>query len=333
MLTPAQRIVRALLGLSAIVAVGTLGYVVVADYPPLDALYMTITTVATVGYGEIRPLSPSGRIFTMVLILGSAGVTLYLLGQLGQVLVETSLRAVLQRRAMERKIDALSSHVIVCGYGRLGRIVVDELARAGTSLAIIESDSAREPELARSGHPYLVESATRDEVLLHAGILRARALVAATGSDADNVYITLTARELSPSLEIHARGESDGAVRRLIQAGATRAVSAHQLGGVRLASGLLRPSVVEFVEITHPRVGEQVDLEEVRIAPGSRSVGLSVRALEQSAPRLRVVGLKRGDARMQLVPDEALALVAGDLLVVIGERDSLERIAQIAAPA
>jgi voltage-gated potassium channel len=177
-----------------------------------------------------------------------------------------------------------------------------------------------------------VGSATRDDVLLHAGILRARALVVATGSDADNVYITLTGRELSPALEIHARGESEGAVRRLIQAGATRAVSAHQLGGVRLASGLLRPSVVEFVEITHPRVGEQVDLEEVRIGAGSRSVGLSVRALEQSAPRLRVVGLKRGDARMQLVPDEDLAVVAGDLLVVIGERASLERIAQITAP-
>jgi voltage-gated potassium channel len=305
----------------------------VADYPPLDAVYMTITTIATVGYGEIRPLSPAGRIFTMLLILGSAGVTLYLLGQLGQVLVETGVRAVLQRRAMERKIEALSGHVIVCGYGRLGRIVVDELARGRASVAIVESDPAKEPELARCGHPYLLGSATRDEVLLHAGVLRARALVVATGSDADNVYITLAGRELSPALEIHARGESEGAVRRLIQAGATRAVSAHQLGGVRLANGLLRPSVVEFVEITHPRVGERVDLEEVRIGAGSRSVGLSVRALEQSAPRLRVVGLKRGDASMQLVPDEDLAVAAGDLLVVIGERESLERIAQIASPA
>ncbi|MFI5316462.1 MAG: potassium channel family protein [Myxococcota bacterium] len=328
----AQRIARALLGLAGIVAFGTAGYVVIADYPPLDALYMTVTTIATVGYGEIRPLSPAGRIFTMVLILGSAGVTLYLLGQLAQALVETSLRAVLQRRAMERKIEALSGHVIVCGYGRLGRIVVDELTRANAPLVIVESDSAKEPDLLRSGHPFLIGSAALDEVLLHAGVCRARAIVVATGSDADNVYITLTARELSPSLEIHARGESDAALRRLIQAGATRAVSAHQLGGIRLASGLLRPSVVEFVEITHPRVGEQVDLEELRIAEGSRSVGLSVRALERSAPRLRVVGLKRGDARMQLVPDEDLPLLAGDLLVVIGERESLEQIAQIAAP-
>jgi len=331
--SPAQRIARALVGLAGIIALGTAGYVVIADYPPLDALYMTVTTIATVGYGEIRPLSPAGRIFTMVLILGSAGVTLYLLGQVAQTLVETSLRAVLQRRAMERKIETLSGHVIVCGWGRLGRIVVDELARAQARLAIVESDPAKEPQLARTGHPYLIGSATSEEVLLHAGVQRARALVVATGSDADNVYITLTARELSPPLEIHARGESEGAMRRLIQAGATRAVSAHQLGGIRLASGLLRPSVVEFVEITHPRVGEQVDLEELRISEGSRSIGLSVRALEQSAPRLRVVGLKRGDTRMQLVPDENLPLVAGDLLVVIGERASLERLAQVCDPA
>lgn len=331
--TTAQRIARAVISLTGIVLIGTAGFALIADYPLLDALYMTVTTIATVGYGEIHPLGPAGRMFAMALIVGSVGISLYLLGQLGQALVETGLRSVLQRRTMERKIESLASHVIVCGWGRLGRIVVEELARAQTPLVIVESDSAKEPELARSGHPFLLGSATHDDVLLHAGVTRARAVVAATGSDADNVYITLTARELAPALEIHARGESDAAVRRLTQAGANRAVSAHRLGGLRLAGGLLRPSVVEFVEITHPRVGEQVDLEEVRISAGSRSVGLSVRALEQSAPRLRVVGLKRGEARMELVPGEDVLLVAGDLLVVIGARESVARIAEIAAPA
>jgi voltage-gated potassium channel len=323
------RILRAVFGIAAVIAAGTVGYVWISDYPPFDALYMTITTIATVGFGEIRPLDTAGRAFTMVLIVSS----LYFLGRLGQVVIETSVRAVLQRRAMERKIEALSGHTIVCGYGRLGSIVVGELARAGTPLVVIEVDPAKESALSRSGHAYLIDSATRDEALLHAGILRAHALIAATGSDADNVYITLTSRELSPAIQIHARGESEGAVRRLTQAGATRAVSVHQLGGQRLASGLLRPSVVEFVEITHPKVGEQVDFEEVRIGTGSRSVGLSVRALEQTAPRLRVVGLKREGSPMQLVPDEGFALEAGDLLVVIGARESLLQLARIAAPA
>lgn len=330
-MTSFRRILRALLGLAVITAAGTLGYVVIAGYTPLNALYMTVTTIATVGYGEIEPLGPAGRVFTIVLILSSAGVALYLLAQLAQTLVESGLREVLQRRAMERKLEGLSGHVIVCGYGRFGGVVVGELARAGVSLVIVESDAAKEPELGASGHPFLVGSAVRDDVLLRAGILRARALVAATGSDADNVYITLSARELHPPLEIHARGESEAALRRLVQAGANRAVSAHQLGGQRMAHALLRPSVVEFVEITRPLVGEEVDLEEVRVAAGSRSVGLTVRALEQSAPRLRVVGLKRAEARMQLVPDEDFAIAAGDLLVVIGERASVEQIARIAA--
>lgn len=330
-MTSFRRILRALLGLAVITAAGTIGYVVIAGYTPLDALYMTVTTIATVGYGEIEPLGPAGRVFTIALILSSAGVALYLLAQLAQALVESGLREVLQRRAMERKLGGLSGHVIVCGYGRFGCVVVGELARAGTSLVIVESDAAKEAELAASGHPFLVGSAVRDDVLLHAGILRARALVAATGSDADNMYITLSARELHPPLEICARGETQSALRRLVQAGANRAVSAHQLGGLRVANALLRPSVVEFVEITRPLVGEEVDLEEVRIAAGSRSVGLTVRALEQSAPRLRVVGLKRAEARMQLVPDEDFAIAAGDLLVVIGERASVEQIARIAA--
>jgi voltage-gated potassium channel len=329
--TPFRRILRALLGLAGITAVGTLGYVWIAGYTPLDALYMTVTTIATVGYGEIEPLGPGGRVFTIALILGSAGVALYLLGQLAQVLVETGLRDALQRRSMERKLESLSGHVIVCGYGRLGRVVVGELHRFGVALAVVESEVDKEAELTRAGHPFVIGSAARDDVLLRAGVTRARALVVATGSDADNVYITLAARELSPPLEIHARGESESALRRLLQAGARSAVSAHQMGGLRVANALLRPSVVEFVELTHPRVGEEVDLEEVRIAAGSSSVGLTVRALEQRAPRLRVVGLKRADARMQLVPDENQALAADDLLVVIGERARVEQIARIAS--
>lgn len=328
-MTPFRRIVRALVGLAAIAAIGTLGYVWIAGYGPLDALYMTVTTIATVGYGEIHPLGPGGRVFTIILIVGSVGVALYLLGQLAQVLVETGLREVLQRRAMERKLESLSGHVIVCGHGRFGRVVVGELARAGLPMAVIERDPAREPDLARSGQHFLIGSATDDDVLQRAGIGRARAIVIATSSDADNVYITLAAREQNPALEIHARGESEGALRRLVQAGATRAVSAHQMGGLRIAHSLLRPSVVEFVEITHPRVGEEVDLEEVRIAPGSPSIGLTVRALEQRVARLRVVGLKRGDDRMQLVPEETLELAAGDLLIVIGERASVEQIAEL----
>ena len=232
---------------------------------------------------------------------------------------------------MDKQIAALANHVIVCGFGRMGHVVAEELARNGVPIVIVENDPAREPALLETGYPYVIGSAASDDVLLRAGIRRARAVVVGTASDSDNVFITLSARELNPSVRIHARGESDTALRRLEQAGAHQAVSAYHMGGTRMANAILRPAVVDFLEISRPRYGEEVDLEEVRIAPGCALAGQSVRALEQRAPRLRIVGLKRGEGRIELVPDENTQVFSGDLLVAIGDRESLAKIAQLAA--
>lgn len=326
------RVARAVIGLLGITAFGTIGYTWIEGLSFLDALYMTVITIATVGYGEVQPLHPEGRIFTMVLIVSAGGTAAYLFTQIAQALVETSLRDVLTRRAMDKQIAALRDHVIVCGFGRMGHVVAEELARNGVPLVIVENDPAREPALLASGYPYVLGSAASDEILLRAGIQRARAIVVSTASDPENVFITLSARELSPGVRIHARGETDTALRRLQQAGADQAVSAYQMGGTRIANAILRPAVVDLLEISRPRYGEEVDLEEVRIAVGSALAGETVRTLEQRATRLRIVGLKRGEARIELVPDENTRVHSGDLLVVIGERASLAAIAQLAAP-
>jgi len=326
-----RRVLRAVLGLLAITAFGTVGYIWIEELSFLDALYMTVITVATVGYGEVQPLHPEGRIFTIVLIVSAASTAAYLFTQIAQALVETSLREVLSRRAMDKKIAELRDHVIICGFGRLGHVVAEEVARNGVPLVIVENDPAREPELHGAGYPYVLGSAASDDVLLRAGIQRARAIVVGTASDSDNVFITLSARELNPTVRIHARGESDTALRRLEQAGAHQAVSAYHMGGTRMANAILRPAVVDFLEISRPRYGEEVDLEEVRVAPGCVLAGQTVRQLEQRAPRLRVVGLKRGEARIELVPDETTQVFSGDLLVAIGDRESLAKIAQLAA--
>lgn len=326
-----RRVLRAIAGLLAINAFGTVGYMWIEDLSFLDALYMTVITVATVGYGEVQPLHPAGRIFTIVLIVVAASTAAYLFTQIAQALVETSLREVLSRRAMDKQIAALANHVIVCGFGRMGHVVAEELARNGVPIVIVENDPAREPALQAAGYPYVIGSAASDDVLLLAGIRRARAVVVGTASDSDNVFITLSARELNPSVRIHARGESDTALRRLEQAGAHQAVSAYHMGGTRMANAILRPAVVDFLEISRPRYGEEVDLEEVRIAPGCALAGQSVRALEQRAPRLRIVGLKRGEANIELVPHENTQVFSGDLLVAIGDRESLAKIAQLAA--
>lgn len=326
-----HRAFRAVIVLLAITALGTSGYMWIEKLAFLDALYMTVITISTVGYGEVRPMQDAGRIFTIVLILSAATTAAYMFTQIAQALVETSLRQIFSRRAMEKRIAELANHVIVCGFGRMGHVVADELVRNGVALVIVEKDLMREPALRDSGHAYVLGSAVSDEVLLRAGIARARAIVVGTGSDSDNVFISLSARELNPSVRIHARGESDTALRRLEQAGAHQAVSAYHMGGTRMVNAILRPAVVDFLEISRPGYGDEIDLEEVRIAPGCALAGQSVRELEARVPRLRVVGLKRGEAPIELVPDETTQVFSGDLVVAIGDRGSLAKIAALAA--
>ena len=320
-----------ILGLASITGVGTVGYVLVEELSWLDALYMTVITMSTVGYGEIVPLSPTGKIFTVFLIMGTVGTALYLLTDIANALLHTSVRDLFRGKDMQARIDQLRDHVIVCGYGRFGRIVVEELERNGVSTVIIESDAGKVSELESIDACYLIGSATSDELLAKAGIGRARAIVVGTGSDPDNVFITLSAREQNAQIRIHARGESKAAIRRLELAGTDQVVSAYQMGGRTMASSILRPAVVDFLEIARPRMGEAVDLEELRLSPGCALCGRTIESLEGEAPRLRVVALKRGEEGIVLVPAGDTEVTAGDHLVVIGERESLQRLAQLSA--
>ena len=320
-------------GLAAITAAGTAGYVLFEGMSWADALYMTVITISTVGYGEVRPLSGGGRLFTLILIAGGVGLVFYLLGQTAALLLEGRIRDLFSRNAMQKNIDQLSGHVIICGYGRLGRVVVDELRRAGRPLVVIEQDKSQDDELARLGVPYLIGSAVSDEVIVQAGIVRATAIVVATASDPDNVFITLSAREHHPEIRVHARGESESALRRLRLAGADHVISAYKLGGLRLASSILRPAVVDFLEISRPLSHAEVDLEEIRVEERSSLVGQHVGDLEQGSARMRVVALKRGEEDIELVPTDDRPVAAGDHLVVIGERASLDQLARRAASA
>jgi voltage-gated potassium channel len=294
----------------------------------LDAFYMTVITISTVGYGEVTELHTPGRIFTIALIIVGVGLGLYLLSVLAELLMEGRLRDILERRAMQRQIDKLDGHTIICGFGRFGSAVVEELERNTVPIAIVESDAGREPELARGQLPYVIGSALSDEVLERAGIRRASNIVIATADEADNVFITLSARELNPKIRVHARGESETVQRRLRLSGADQVISAYRLGGMRVAASLLRPSVIDFLEISSPRRGEEVDLEEIHVASGSPLTGLSIGALEQRISRLRIVALKRSTDPIRIVPDSDTSVEGEDHLVVIGERSNLEQLAQ-----
>jgi voltage-gated potassium channel len=327
---PPGRRFRLALGLFAvIIAVGTGGFVAIEGVRPLDALYLTITTITTVGYGDIVPHTTAGRIFTIGLILLGVGTALYFAATVAELLIEGRLQEALGRRR-SMKMEHLTGHVIVCGFGRLGRVVAEALVRTRTDVVVIESDPLCESDLDALGVPYVIGSATMDDVLERAGIRRARALVAATGSDPDNVFITLAAREKNPSLRIHARGETDAGLRRLRLAGADQTVSAYQMGGLRMANAILRPAVVDFLDITTPGRGEEIDLEEILVDDGSRLDGRTVEAVESEVGRLRIVALKRGNEAMRLIPDPRATIAGGDFLVAIGDRDSLEGLARLA---
>jgi voltage-gated potassium channel len=324
--SPARRFVRAVLGLALLTGTGTAGYMAIEGMRPVDALYMTVMTISTVGFGEVVPLSQAGRLYTTALIIAGVGSGLYLLTILGELVIEGRLREFFGRTSMQRTIDHLRDHVVICGFGRFGRTVFDELRRKGEAVVVVDSDPALEPALQKSGARYLIGSAIADDVLAHAGIARARALVVATASDPDNVFVTLSAREQNPTLRIHARGESEAGLRHLRLAGADQVVSAYQSGGMRVAAAILRPSVVDFLEVALPGRGEAIALEEIRVDAGMALVGRDVGAIERERPRVRIVGLKRGETPTVIAPDAATRVEAGDLLVIVGARAGVEEL-------
>ena len=288
-----------------------------------------MSTLSTVGYGDVAPATATGRIFASLLIIGGVGTAFYLVGTMTQLVVEGTLRNFRGRIVMERQVEQMTGHVIVCGFGRFGRVVVDELEHAGMDIVVVDREGETEAELQRRNLLYLIAEANEEGTLARAGIDRARALVISTPSDADNVFITLAAREKNPSIPILARGETEAGIRRLELAGATRAISAYHDGARRMAASLLHPSVVDFLQLSI-RGGEEVALEEVTVSPTGALAGKTVVEVEALGARLRVVGVRHGEAPLALVPKSDHAIVAGDLLVVIGARQDLAALAHAA---
>ncbi len=326
-MTPTRRFALALSLVALMTVIGAIGYMLIEHWSVLDAFYMSVITISTVGFGEVKPLSPAGRLFTIGLIVTGVGSAIYLFSVIGELVVEGRLREFLGKSAMNRKIHGLQQHVIVCGYGRFGRAVVEELTRKEVPMVVIEIDPARQADLDAGGALHVLGSALEDAVLDDAGVSAARAIIVATGSDADNVYITLSVREKNPKILIYARGDSDAGLRRLKLAGADQVVAAYQWAGMRIAASILRPSVVDFLQLSVPGRESEVDLEEIRVSPASPAAGMSIAAVEQQNPRLRIVAMKRNDQPLEMIPAPETKIEPGDLLVVIGESESLKRLA------
>lgn len=328
---PYGHLLAAAMAIAAVTLAGTAGYMIIEGMSPLEALYMAIITLSTVGYHEVTPLGTAGRVFTVILIIVGVGTVFYSLVAIAEFLIEGRLRAVLGRRTMKRSIEELRDHVILCGYGRIGLVVAEELQARSTPFVVVEADPALEADLDRSGCLYVLGSALEDGVLTAAGIERARAIVAALGSDADNVFVTLSARELNPTITVHARASTKDGIQRLKRAGAKQVISPYQLGGRRIANAIVRPTVVDFIELASAGAGGEIALEEIALAGGCRAAGLSLRDLPARGVRVAVVAIKRGEEPIRLRPGADDALQAGDRVIAVGDRDNLRRLADLAA--
>jgi len=315
-----RRLGVALAMLLVVVVVGTSGYWLLG-FSPLDALYQTVTTVATVGFREVQPLSPVGKVFTMVLILAGVGIALYAFSVLIETLIEGRLQDLLGRRRMERTISTTSDHVIICGWGRVGRAIAAEVTAAGRDLVVIDNDEER---LSTCPHASVLGDATDDAVLEASGIFRAASLVAAVDEDADNSFITLSARTLRPELFIVSRARTRDSERKLVRAGADRVVNPQNIGGARMAAFVLRPHVAEFLDVVMHERNLEFRLEELDVAPGSELVGSSLRdaQLRERSGAL-VLALRSPDGQFVTNPSPDHRIEEGQILIAIGTADEL----------
>lgn len=310
-----------------VIAGGTAGYVIIERWGAWDAFYMTVMTVTTVGYREVHPLSRAGQVFTTALMIAGVGTLFYTASLLMALLVEGELHQRFQRRRLDRMIDNLSNHFILCGFGRMGTIIAEEFQRQGVPFIVVDRVGERVQAALESGFVAVEADASSEDVLKRVGILRARGLVAAVGTDAENVYTVLSARLLKPDLFIVGRAESDDARRKLTRAGADRAISPYQIGALQIAQTALRPAVVDFMQLAISSENLDLNMEQVRIAAQSP---LAERSILETNLRQRfgvvVVGIQRADGKMEFNPAPEMVMRAGDHLVVLGRASNLREL-------
>ncbi len=307
-------------------AYGTAGFMIIEGFGLINAVYMTVTTLTTVGFGEIEPLAPAGRLFTLSLIAIGFTASFTLLAVLTSLVVSGQLGRSLTRRSMRQRIDSLRDHYIVCAFGRVGQAAVEELVAQGAGVVVVEVDPAREPEMVEAGVLYILDDPTREDVLERAGIERARGLLCAVDSDASNVYITLLARARNPDLFIIGRASSAESVEALGRAGSNRVVSPYRLSGTRMAALAFQPAMLEFVDMVS--VAPDLRIEELVVGERSPLAGASVRDAASRYDGVMIMAVRSADGSLLVPPRADTELAAGDLLIIVGPMDALADLAE-----
>jgi len=313
------------LGLLVILG-GTLGYVAIEKMTPFDALYMTTITVTTIGFREVFPLSPGGRVFTMILAFAGVGVILLIASEFARVMLETDLRRVLGIRRELKLMKKLKNHIVVCGHGRMGEAVVDVLRRRHLPFVVVENEPERCRQLEDAGDHVVCGDATDEKVLASTNISEAKTVITCLADDAHNVYSILLARQLNPDITVIARAVESGAEERLKLAGADRVLNPYKIGGMRLALTAIKPTVTDFIDESLVGTSVELELAEIEIQPTSELAGKTLAGAEvRKRFGIIVVALKRGD-RSIFNPDANERIEGGDVLVALGPLAAIERV-------
>lgn len=326
-----KRLFFVLFLITVIVIYGTVGYMLIEKINFLDALYMTVITLATVGYREVKDLSTNGKIFTILLIISGFGVFTYALTTGAKIIIEGEIKEAFKKRNMKKKIDALTDHYIICGFGRMGKIITRELRSNNIPFVIIEKNRENLPD--EEDFLYIEGDATKDEVLRGAGIERAKGLITVLSSDIENLYVVLSAKGLNPDLFIVARAAEEGAEIKLKRAGADRVVSPYHIGGLRIAHTVLRPTVVDFLEFATRSEHVEIQIEEIPVEKGSLLTGKTIGESDiKKDIGAIIIGIKRADGSMKFNPTSQTKIEEGDTLIVLGEAKSLLLLERMASP-
>ena len=324
-----KRLIFALIFITCVVIAGSAGYMLIEGWNCLDSLYMTVITIASVGYKEIHDLSPNGRIFTIILIISGVGSVTYALTTIAKIVVEGEIQEIFGRKRLEKKIKELKNHYIVCGYGRMGRIICRELKEKDIKFVVIE----KRPDTFGTGEETLVlkGDATKDENLKEAGIEKAKGLISVLPTDAENLFVVLSARELNPKLFIVARAGEEGSEQKLLRAGADRVVSPYHIGGLRIAHTVLKPAVVDFIEFATKSGNIDLQMEEITVQHNSKLAGLTLDECGIGRDLgIIVVAIKKASGDMKFNPTFRTAIKAGDTLIALGEIPKLRALENMA---